>query len=144
MGSTLRSNTLRSVTWVASCIYVLSLIHFFPFFLVDVCLFTSSFSLWHMSSESQVYFGFTDDTSRHTQRLDSTPWVIFKPGGQLISSGGIFLGDATNNVVEYGALIEFLCDALSNGIYRLRLYLYAQLVVSQLNGVYCIYDPTLH
>jgi ribonuclease HI len=70
--------------------------------------------------------------------------VIFTPQGQLLSSGGICLGDATNNVAEYSAVIEFLHDALSHGISHLQVYLDAQLVVSQLNGVYRIYDPTLH
>jgi ribonuclease HI len=70
--------------------------------------------------------------------------VIFMPQGQLLSSGGICLGDATNNVVEYNAVIELLRDALSHGISHLRVYLDAQLVVSQLNGVYHVYDPTLH
>ena len=119
MGSTLRSNTLRSVTWVASCIYVLSLIHFFPFFLVDVCLFTSSFSLWKMSSESKFYVGFMDSVIRHTQRLAPASWAIFTPCGQLLSSGGICLGETTNNVVEYSAEIELLHDALSHGISHL-------------------------
>jgi hypothetical protein len=35
-------------------------------------------------------------------------------------------------------------DALSHGISRVRVYLDAQLVVSQLNWVYHIYDPTMH
>jgi ribonuclease HI len=70
--------------------------------------------------------------------------VIFTPFGQLVSSGGICLGKATNNVVEYNAVIELLHDALSHGISCLWVYLDAQLVVSQLNGVYCVYDPTLH
>jgi ribonuclease HI len=104
----------------------------------------SSFSLWHMSSESEVYFGFTDGASQHTQRLASATWVIFTPRGQLLSSRGICLGDTTNNVVEYSAVIELLRDALSHGISRLWVYLDAQLVVSQLNGVYHVYDPTLH
>jgi hypothetical protein len=46
--------------------------------------------------------------------------VIFTPGGQLLSSGGICLGEATNNVVEYSAVIELLRDALSHGISCLR------------------------
>jgi ribonuclease HI len=70
--------------------------------------------------------------------------VIFTPTGQLVSSGGVCLGEATNNVVEYSVIIELLCDALSHGISHLRVHLDAQLVVSQLNGVYRIYDPTLH
>jgi ribonuclease HI len=62
----------------------------------------------------------------------------------LLSSGGICLGDTTNNVVEYSAVIELLCDALSLGISHLRVYLDAQLVVSQLNRIYQVHDPNLH
>jgi ribonuclease HI len=104
----------------------------------------SCFSLWQMSSESEVCFGFADDTMQHNWMLSSTTCVIFSLGGQLLSSRGICLGDATNNVAEYNAVIELLRDALSLGIYHLRVYLDAQLVVSQLNGVYYIYDPTQH
>jgi ribonuclease HI len=49
-----------------------------------------------------------------------------------------------NNVAEYNAMIELLHDAFSHGISHLQVYLDAQLVVSQLNGVYCVYDPTMH
>jgi ribonuclease HI len=62
----------------------------------------------------------------------------------LLSSRGICLGDATNNVTEYNAVLELLRDSLSHGISNLQVYLDAHLVVSQLNGVYRIYDPTLH
>ena len=97
-----------------------------------------------MSSESEVFIGYVDGASRHTQRLASAAWVIFTPQGQLLSSGGICLGDTTNNVAEYSAVIELLRDALSLGISRLRVYLDAQLVVSQLNRVYRVHDHTLH
>lgn len=62
----------------------------------------------------------------------------------MLYSRGIYLDDATNNFAEYSAVIEFLLDALSHGISYLRVYLDAQLVLSQLNGFYRIYDPTLH
>ena len=97
-----------------------------------------------MSSESEVFVGFANDASWHTRRLAYTAWVIFTPQGQSLSSGGICLGDATNNVTEYNAVLELLHDALLHGISNLQVYLDAQLVVSQLNGVYRIYDPTLH
>ena len=70
--------------------------------------------------------------------------MIFTPHGQLLSLGGIYLGDTTNNVTKYNAVLELLHDTLSHGISHLWVYLDAQLVVSQLNGVYRIYDPTLH
>jgi ribonuclease HI len=53
-----------------------------------------------------------------------------------MSSGGICLGDATNNVAAYSAIIELLRDALSCGISHLQVYLDAQLFMSQLNGIY--------
>jgi ribonuclease HI len=103
-----------------------------------------SFSSWQMSSESDVFVGFTDGASRHTRRLASADWVIFTPQVQLLSFGGVCLGDATNNVTKYSEVIELLHDALSHGISYLQIYLDAQLVMSQLNGVYRVYDPTLH
>ena len=97
-----------------------------------------------MSSDSKVFIGYEDGASRHTRRLASTAWVIFTPQCQLLSSRGICLGDTTNNVIEYSAVIELLHDALSLGISHLRVYLDAQLVVSQLNTIYRVHDPTLH
>ena len=67
-----------------------------------------------MSSER--YLGFADGASRHTCNLASTAWVIYSPSGQLVAMGGACLGPASNNVVEYRAIIELLWDALSCGI----------------------------
>jgi ribonuclease HI len=97
-----------------------------------------------MSSDFEVFVGYVDGASWHTRRLASVAWVIFTPQGQLLSFGGICLGDTKNNAVEYSAVIELLRDAFSLGISHLRVYLYAQLVVSQLNRVYRVHDPTLH
>ena len=76
-----------------------------------------------MSSESEVFIGYADGAIRHTERLASASWVIFTPRGQLLSFKGICLGDTTNNVVEYSAVVELLRDALSFGISHLRVYL---------------------
>jgi hypothetical protein len=72
-----------------------------------------------MSSEYEVYVGFVDGAIQHTQRLSSTSWVICMPTSQLVSSGGVCLGEAINNIVEYSVLIELLCDALSHHISHL-------------------------
>jgi hypothetical protein len=68
---------------VNSCnICIVLYIFFFLFFLfgfIDVSFFMSSFSLWNMSSELEVFVGFADGASQHTQRLASAPWVIFTP-----------------------------------------------------------------
>jgi ribonuclease HI len=97
-----------------------------------------------MSSDFEVLIGYEDSASQHTRRLASTTWVIFTPQGHLLSSGGICLGDTTNNVSEYSAVIEFLRDTFSLGISHFWFYLDAQLVVFQLNRVYRVHGPTLH
>jgi ribonuclease HI len=86
-----------------------------------------------MSSELEVFIGYVDDANQHTRRLAYVVWVILTPQGQLLSSGGVCLGDTTNNVAEYSAFIELFHDTLSFGISHLRVYLVAHLVVSQLN-----------
>ena len=40
-------------------------------------------------------------------------------------------------------MIEPWCDSISNGIQYLKVFLDSQLVVSQLNGMYHVRDPTL-
>ena len=65
---------------------------------------------------SEMFVGFANGASRHTCNLASAAWVIYSPSGQLVASKGAFLGPASNNVVEYRAIIELLWDALSCGI----------------------------
>ena len=90
-----------------------------------------------------AYYGFADSASRHTRNLASTAWVIYSPSDELIISGARCLGPATNNVAEYQAAIGLMTEALSSGITHLIVHLDSQLVVSQLNGIYSIRDPSL-
>ena len=93
--------------------------------------------------ESSTFIGFVDGVSRHTQHSASTTWVIYTPMGQVLSSGGVCLRPSSNNVAEYRAVIELLRDAISHGILSLEVRLDSELVVSQLNGLYHVRDPTL-
>ena len=90
-----------------------------------------------------AYYGFADGASRHTRNLASAAWVVYSPSGELTISGARCLGSATNNVAEYQAAIGLMTEALSSGISHLIVHLDSQLVVSQLNGVYSIRDPSL-
>ena len=63
--------------------------------------------------------------------------------GQVLSSGGVCLRPSSNNVAEYNTIIELLRDAILHGILSLKLRLDSELVVSQLNGLYHVRDPTL-
>ena len=93
--------------------------------------------------KSSVYIGFTDGASCHTQNSALATWVIYTPTGHVLSLGGVCLWPSSNNVAEYSAIIELLCDAISHGVLSLEVHLDLQLVVSQLNGLYHIRDPTL-
>jgi ribonuclease HI len=96
-----------------------------------------------MSTDSSIYLGFADGSSRHTQNLVSATWVVYSLEGLLVSSGGVCLGPSMNNVVEYSIIIEILHDAISHGIHSLEVRLESQLVLCQWNGSYHLCDPTL-
>ena len=98
---------------------------------------------WLLQMSSERYIGFADGTSRHTCNLASAAWVIYSPSGQLVATGGAFLGPASNNVIEYRAVIELLWDALSRGITQLEFRMDSQMVVSQLNRAYHVRNPIL-
>ena len=93
--------------------------------------------------ESSTYIGFVDGASCHTQHSSSAAWVIYTPMGQVLSSGGMYLRPSSNNVAEYSVVIELLRDAISYGVLSLEVRLDWELVVSQLNGLYHVRDPTL-
>jgi ribonuclease HI len=95
-----------------------------------------------MMSSFPIFFVFTDGASRHTRNITSASWVIYQ-FDEVVSSGGIFLGPATNNMAEYHAVIRLLTQASSLGISRIIIYLDSQLVVYQLNRIYAIRSPIL-
>jgi ribonuclease HI len=95
-----------------------------------------------MTSSFPIFFGFTDGASRHTRNIASTAWVIYQ-FDQVVSSGGICLGPATNNMAEYLVVTGLLTQASSLGISRIIIYLDSQLVVFQLNRIYAIRSPIL-
>ncbi len=96
-----------------------------------------------MSTFSSIHVGLADGASHYAQNLASVAWVVYSPTDELLSSGGIYLGPATNNVAEYHAVIGILTEALSLGITQLIVNLDSQLVVYQLNLIYSIRDPIL-
>jgi ribonuclease HI len=93
---------------------------------------------WKMLTTSSTYIGYVDGASRSTRNIASIAWVIFSPTNELVSSGGIYLGPATNNIAEYSAVIKLMSEASTLGIHHLIVRLDSQLVVSQLNSDYSI------
>jgi ribonuclease HI len=76
-----------------------------------------------MLVSSLPYIGFTDGTSHSTQNLASAAWEIYAPTDELISLHGVFLGHATNNIMEYSAVIKLLTDVVSLGIRHLVVHI---------------------
>jgi len=100
--------------------------------------------LWKVLMDNLIYLGFADGASRHAQNLASAAWVIYYPSDQLLVSRGICIIRASKNVVEYIVVINLLSEAISLGVDSLVVYLDSQLVVSQINNIYCVRDPYLY
>ena len=96
-----------------------------------------------LQMSSDHYVGFADGACHSTRNLSSATWALFAPDGELINLQGIFLGQTTNNVAEYSAVIELLSDAIDLGIRDLVVKLDSQLVVFQLNGRYSVHNPQI-
>ena len=63
--------------------------------------------------------------------------------GAIVCSGGRFLGEATNNVAEYEALIWGLENVRALGHSDVQVYADSELLVKQLNGVYKVKNAGL-
>ena len=86
----------------------------------------------------QTYIGFADGSFRSTQSISFATWVIYSPSDELVSMHGVSLGQTTNNIAEYSAVIELLSESISFGIRSLIVRLDSELVVLQLNRVYAM------
>ena len=60
-----------------------------------------------------AFYGFTDGAFRHTLNLTSAAWVLYSPAKDLVSSGVVCIGPATNNIAKYEAVIGILTEATS-------------------------------
>ena len=62
------------------------------------------------------FYGFVDGACYHTLNLASATWVLYSPAEDLVSSGEVCLGPATNNIAEYEAVISLLIEATSQDV----------------------------
>ena len=97
-----------------------------------------------MSNLLEPFVGYADGASRSSRNLSSAAWAIFDPSGGLGSFRGVSIGQSTNNIAEYSALIELLSDAITHGICRLLVRLDSQLVILQLTGIYSVRNPAIY
>lgn len=69
--------------------------------------------------------------------------ILKSPEGEVVGTVADFIGEATNNVAEYRALIAGVEMALKQGVNRLAIFSDSELIVRQLNGSYKVKNEGL-
>ena len=92
-----------------------------------------------MSSELEI---FVDGACRGNPG-DAAVGFIFKQENKVTKSFSKYIGEATNNVAEYTALIYALQQALMDRVSGVKVYTDSELMQSQITGRYKIKDAKL-
>jgi ribonuclease HI len=69
--------------------------------------------------------------------------VIKNQAGQRLYARGAYIGETTNNVAEYTALVKALQEAKRLGATAVKVHMDSELIVKQMQGVYKIKQPAL-
>ncbi len=85
----------------------------------------------------------TDGGSRGNPGPAGIGVVIRNDQEQIIFEHGSYIGETTNNVAEYSALIKALESARDLGGTELIVRMDSELIVKQMQGLYKIKEPTL-
>ena len=106
-----------------------------------VLIFSVRILLYHVLVMQMAFYGFADGACYHTLNLASAAWVLYSPAEDLVSSGAVCIGLATNNIAKYRAVIGLLTKATSQDVHNLVVLMDSQLMVCHLNHVYTIKNP---
>jgi ribonuclease HI len=90
--------------------------------------------------EAKLY---TDGGARGNPGPAGIGFVLLDSDDKLLAEEGRYIGEATNNVAEYQALLLGLEWALARGIDRLEVYSDSELMVRQLKGEYKVRNDGL-
>ena len=86
---------------------------------------------------------FCDGASRGNPGPAGAGIVLHDPQGRLRVNTGRYLGETTNNVAEYQALLLGLKEARKLEVKNLRIFADSELMVKQLTGRYRVKSPHL-
>ena len=89
------------------------------------------------------FYSFADGSFHHTLNIASAAWVLYSLAYDLVSSGVVCIGPATNNIAEYRAFIGLLTEVASQDVRNLVVLMDSQLLVCHLNRVYTIRNLVL-
>ena len=84
-----------------------------------------------------------DGASRGNPGPAGAGMVLFDPRGRLQVNKGRYLGETTNNVAEYQALLLGLAEAHRLEVKKLQILTDSELMVKQLTGRYRVKSPHL-
>ncbi|NLC37644.1 MAG: ribonuclease HI family protein [Clostridia bacterium] len=79
---------------------------------------------------------YTDGASRGNPGPAGIGALLYDAKGRLVAEISEYLGEATNNVAEYTALIKALNKALELGAEEVQIYTDSELLTRQINGSY--------
>lgn len=86
---------------------------------------------------------YTDGASRGNPGEAGAGIVILNEQGEELFASGTYLGQCTNNVAEYKALLLGLTEAKKLGGEELSLFLDSELIVRQIQGAYKVKNAKL-
>jgi ribonuclease HI len=93
--------------------------------------------------EEKIYKLFSDGACRGNPGVGGAGAVITDARESVVWEGKEYLGQCTNNIAEYRALILGLKGALAHGYKSLEVYLDSELLVKQINGSYRVKNKNL-
>lgn len=93
------------------------------------------------TSEKLTFY--IDGASRGNPGKAAIGVVIMDGGGHVIDELKRYIGETTNNMAEYQALIEALTEGKRLGCRVIRVFSDSELLVRQINGVYKVRDEKL-
>ncbi len=103
-----------------------------------------------MERKNTFYNLFSDGGARGNPGPAGIGWILFDPQSQVVALESKYLGEATNNIAEYGALldaIEYVVKSNKNTktkkISEIICHLDSELVVKQLRGEYKVKNADL-
>jgi ribonuclease HI len=93
--------------------------------------------------EEKIYKLFSDGACRGNPGVGGAGAVITDARENVVWVGKEYLGQCTNNIAEYRALILGLKGALAHSYKSLEIYLDSELLAKQINGSYRIKNENL-
>ena len=87
---------------------------------------------------------YSDGACRGNPGIGGAGAVITDADDNVLWEGKEFIGQCTNNIAEYKALILGLKGALARRYKNLEVYLDSELLANQINGSYKVKNETLH